>query len=107
MSGEGCKFCDNYVSSVNELHGDGGWAELADVNVSLLDVWKSQESSGQFRVDLEASRSSYLFSTDGNNTNEAQGENLAVGFLLEPNGLGNWLVNDLQTGNLNEYGGGN
>ncbi|MFT3942713.1 MAG: DUF6318 family protein [Ancrocorticia sp.] len=105
MSGEGCKFCENYISSVNELHGDGGWAEPASVSTSLLDVWKSQESSGQFRVDIEATRTSYTFSTNGRDLSNAEGEQLTIGFLLEPS-AGHWIVNDFQTGDPSAYGVG-
>ena len=103
MSGEGCEFCENYISSVKELHGNGGWAELAEVSVSLLDVWMSQESPGQFRVDTRAIRSPYSFSDDGIEMNSAASEDLAIGFLLDPT-QGVWIVQDLQMDDPETYG---
>ena len=103
MSGEGCEFCENYIASAKELHSNGGWAELAEVSVSILNVWMSQESPGQFRVDTRAIRSPYSFSNDGSDMHSAESEDLAIGFLLDPT-QGAWKVQDLQIGDPEAYG---
>ena len=66
MSGEGCKFCDNYVSSVNELHGDGGWAAVSVVKTSGVQVWMLQDQVNTYQVELWAERGPYdYFSGSG------------------------------------------
>ena len=66
MSDEGCKFCDNYISSVNELHGDGGWAAVSVVETSDMQVWTLEDQANTYQVELWAERGPYdYFSGSG------------------------------------------
>ncbi len=90
MSGEGCKFCQSYISSVEKLHEGGGWASLPKVELLGSAGRLTSSDPVQYQVELDTRKSAYrVYEIDGHFTDELE-ENLIMGFVLVR--LDDWYV---------------
>ncbi|MFT0848515.1 DUF6318 family protein [Actinomycetaceae bacterium L2_0104] len=62
MSGEGCEGCQSYVSSVKDLHEQGGWwASVPEVSIHSAASRPIEGELAQYQVELDAEKGGYNY----------------------------------------------
>ncbi len=83
MSGEDCKGCKSYISSVNELYDQGGWwTSMPEVTIHQSQQWLVQDNPSRFQVELAVQKDSYEFHGGDGRAETAPAEKLIVAFIV-------------------------
>lgn len=102
MSGEECEFCGNYISSVKELHGNGGWASASTVTVSNAQVWRLENQVNTYQVELSAEKLPYDYFSGSGQVTLHDKEFTGMAFVVsEQNG---WKFSAVETFKIDSEG---
>lgn len=83
MSGEGCKGCSSYISSVNDLYDQGGWwTSVPEVTIFQSQQWLVHENPVAFQVELAAKKDSYEYYDAEGTIKSAPVEQSIVAFIV-------------------------
>ncbi len=62
MSGDECKSCQKYISSVKSLYERGGWwTSMPEISLSESQQWIHSEEPLQYQVEFEAKKDEYEY----------------------------------------------
>ena len=83
MSGEGCKGCSSYISSVNDLYDQGGWwTSVPEVTISSESSRSTDQAPNQFQVELDATKEGYEYFNGEGELRSVDPESVVMGFVV-------------------------